>query len=107
MKPVEMQPQFFQQPNVVAPAGQAATGAAVTQQAFAEQLRRTAEARPTQVQAPVAGDSARPVENPGEERGERGARRRARRPAPAPRAVAGTTPDPAPAPGGSRIDVRV
>lgn len=106
MKPVEMQPQIFQQPNLVANAQQAATGSQVAQQAFAEQMRRTAEARPAHVQAPEAGEAARPAENPGEDRGEGAGRRPRRRPAPA-------RPAPAPAdtsvaaPGGSRVDVRV
>ena len=108
MKPVEMQPQVFQQPNLVGNAQQQASGATVAQAAFAEQLRRLGEARPAQVQAPMPGDASRPAENPGEDRGEKRRRRRAA-PRTSPAGPAGRDPEPpaAPPPGGSRVDVRV
>ncbi len=90
MRPVDLIPQALQAPNVERTGQQQALQPSIAQQAFAQQLQRTAGERPTLVQAPQGVAGARASLIDADERGERRPERkrgRARRP--------GTEPAPA------------
>lgn len=98
----------MQAPSAERTTQQQVTHPQTAQQSFQQQLERTAALRPSQVQAPQPAAGADAVAITPDEHGEQRRRKPARRARHA-SAAAGASPDaqPAPATGGSKIDVVV